>query len=187
MITVKPLEWYPCGNTGCIASSMSVDVGLKLIIDIRYFIEPTKNGYDAILMFKIETNYEHFDTIEEAKAYCDQENQKFWQEVYERMLSNVITITALPNIEKRGEIMKLIDANHLVFNAENERYATMREIANEPKVDPVHAAGACYCKECKHCFYDEINKHNYCNRPLGLIGYSIVRGDDFCSHGEKKN
>lgn len=50
-----------------------------------------------------------------------------------------------------------------------------------PPNDPVHAAGACYCWECKHA-----------TEPTPLGWYMcefmgrIVYNDDFCSKGERK-
>lgn len=51
-----------------------------------------------------------------------------------------------------------------------------------PPNDPVHAAGACYCRECKHA-----------TEPTPLGWYMcefmgrIVYNDDFCSYGEPKD
>ena len=54
-------------------------------------------------------------------------------------------------------------------------------IDNTPTIDPVHAAGACYCWECKHA-----------TEPTPLGWYMcefmgrIVYNDDFCSYGKPK-
>lgn len=45
-------------------------------------------------------------------------------------------------------------------------------------IDPVHAAGACYCRECKH--WKE--HYDYCKE------FAAERNQgDFCSCGEKRN
>lgn len=49
---------------------------------------------------------------------------------------------------------------------------------NAPTIDPVHAAGACYCRECKH--WKE--HYDYCKE------FAAERNQgDFCSCGEKRN
>lgn len=46
------------------------------------------------------------------------------------------------------------------------------------RIDPVHAAGGCYCKDCK--FYEQY-------RPeVCELNAKIVGRDDFCSYGEEK-
>lgn len=49
---------------------------------------------------------------------------------------------------------------------------------NAPAIDLVHAAGACYCRECKHCK----EHYDYCKE------FAAERNQgDFCSCGEKRN
>lgn len=50
-------------------------------------------------------------------------------------------------------------------------------IDNTPTIDPVHAAGACYCWECKW-----IEKCMHHKEEEG----GIFEPDDFCSYGEPK-
>ena len=53
-----------------------------------------------------------------------------------------------------------------------------------PSADPVHAAGACYCKECAHS-KDCIGpggKGLFCSIHKG--DWPAVRPDDFCSRGK---
>ena len=59
-------------------------------------------------------------------------------------------------------------------------------IDNTPTIDPVHAAGACYCGECR-CFYSP-------EKPWGRFGECRrcgvsrpVMHSDFCSQGEPKD
>lgn len=58
------------------------------------------------------------------------------------------------------------------------------DIDESPKIDPVHAAGACYCRECR-----------YCGEPVFTEGVLLCRRgnkherktrDDFCSRGKLK-
>lgn len=62
-------------------------------------------------------------------------------------------------------------------------------ISELPTIDPVHAAGACYCRECKH-YHEFRTKRNkqlmrYCMR---LARYDLehrAKPDDFCSYGAR--
>ena len=47
-----------------------------------------------------------------------------------------------------------------------------------PTIDPVHAAGACYCRECR----------NYNKPRLGWCSHHMDREnpDDFCSWGKRR-
>ena len=67
-------------------------------------------------------------------------------------------------------------------NKENKEVADMIEdcIENTPTIDPVHAAGGCYCRECV-----------YANRPGDNIVYCDnferdMMPNDYCSVGERK-
>lgn len=60
-----------------------------------------------------------------------------------------------------------------------------------PTIDSVHAAGACYCGECRYCVHQPgikdaewicVERHTYCD-----CGAKIVTPNHFCSHGEKKH
>lgn len=62
-------------------------------------------------------------------------------------------------------------------------------ICRQPSVDPIHAAGGCYCKEClyKECLYKEEDE------TVSLIKYWCNLHDvtmplnGFCSEGKNKN
>lgn len=47
--------------------------------------------------------------------------------------------------------MRLIDADAINFRLDKYAtpYLTVCDIENAPTVDPVHAAGGCYCRECE--------------------------------------
>ena len=52
-----------------------------------------------------------------------------------------------------------------------------RVIRALPTIDPVHAAGACYCRECKHCQ----EHYDYCKE------FAEERNQgDFCSRGQRR-
>lgn len=51
------------------------------------------------------------------------------------------------------------------------------DIEDAPTIDPVHAAGACYCRECKH--WKE--HYDYCKE------FAAERNQgDFCSRGQRR-
>ena len=53
-----------------------------------------------------------------------------------------------------------------------------------PTIDPVHAAGACYCRECNHLLRDlSSREYHMCMR---LILPKKVDLDDFCSYGWRR-
>lgn len=96
--------------------------------------------------------------------------------------------------------MRTIDADRLqktiaIIQADNDcppspylEYGTMcfYEISDmvddEPTVDPVHAAGGCYCKECK--FWDGYGR---CETPDNGLVLEFTKPNDFCSYGERKD
>ena len=61
-----------------------------------------------------------------------------------------------------------------------------KAIEDAPTIDPVHAAGCCYCSECKYSKYDEKFSTYSCCKPMGCIASMLVRPTDFCSYGERK-
>ena len=64
----------------------------------------------------------------------------------------------------------------------NERTYLKHGIADALTIDPVHAAGACYCRECKH--YD----HGCCvvKRYIGDDHIISMPQDGFCSYGQRR-
>lgn len=86
---------------------------------------------------------------------------------------------------------RLIDANALIERLKFKRrlngnipdkcagYDSAIAQANKlPSIDPVHAAGACYCRECR----------NYNKPRLGWCSHHMDREnpDDFCSWGQRR-
>ena len=87
--------------------------------------------------------------------------------------------------------MRLIDADALIERLKFKRrlngnipdkcagYDSAIAQANKlPSVDPVHASGACYCRECR----------NYNKPRLGWCSHHMDREnpDDFCSWGKRR-
>ena len=98
--------------------------------------------------------------------------------------------------------MILIDRDKLIANhfSDNHNIALsyanklwMRRIINEENtIDPVHAAGGCYCRECQ--YYEPLRDYPDCSKTLSY-GYCYcwkyeegespneVEENDFCSKG----
>lgn len=97
--------------------------------------------------------------------------------------------------------MKLIDADTLIDNhfADNHNIALsyanklwMRRIINEEDtIDPVHAAGGCYCKECLHSELVEYEDNEGWVTPLDEYWCNEHKNtmplNGFCSEGRKDN
>ncbi|WP_270848438.1 hypothetical protein [Ruthenibacterium lactatiformans] len=63
------------------------------------------------------------------------------------------------------------------INAANVFADVVLELDEFPTIDPVHASGACYCRECKH--WQE--HYDYCKE------FAAERNqDDFCSYGQRR-
>ena len=65
------------------------------------------------------------------------------------------------------------------------------KVTNEPAVDPIHAAGGCYCRECVHWIGDirapyGDEKRGHCGVWVGSGCEMYMGADDFCSYGERK-
>lgn len=57
------------------------------------------------------------------------------------------------------------------------RNAVVKLLAAQPTIDPIHAAGGCYCRECKYYLPDYICGWNSSDGWLP---------DDFCSYGRRR-
>ena len=96
-------------------------------------------------------------------------------------------------MKKTGMRWVLIDANALskkwqdmldIKTGEKEEIAVykifeilIKRLSQEPTIDPVHASGACYCRECKH--WQE--PYDYCKE------FAAERNQgDFCSYGQRR-
>lgn len=88
------------------------------------------------------------------------------------------------------QAMRLIDADKLLNtpirvtgniplkngNVQPIEAIMVSQIESAPTIDPVHAAGGCYCRECKY--------YNGCG--LCELHTTRIGGHDFCSYGEPK-
>ena len=87
---------------------------------------------------------------------------------------------------------RLIDAekltHYLAVNEEDKQffYVKSKDIDRLPSIDPVHAAGGCYCWECKYRTKDtQWTRAGFCGRrDAGPM--MIARPDDFCSRGKRR-
>lgn len=88
--------------------------------------------------------------------------------------------------------MRLIDAEMIPWENQHmdeygDWYLNVDEIEQMPTIDPVHAAGGCYCDECKNS--KRIDGFGLTciihNDPLKNIFY-VVDGDYFCKSGKRK-
>lgn len=85
--------------------------------------------------------------------------------------------------------MRLIDADNLDFTFDRRCFSqgdtqyvrgvddAIGVVNNAPTIDPIHAAGGCYCWECSY----RLPKGTVCQRA----GMTITE-DDFCSRGKRK-
>lgn len=92
--------------------------------------------------------------------------------------------------------MRLIDADVLM----EKEYSRLREgevlhrippshVDAAPIIDPVHAAGGCYCKECKYCkqhHEEQTNETSYKCTKYSFYNFSDRQPNDFCSQGTLK-
>ncbi|HBN56862.1 MAG TPA: hypothetical protein DD414_08805 [Lachnospiraceae bacterium] len=84
-------------------------------------------------------------------------------------------------------MQRLIDADALLEKYHNTRvWDSWVEISNAPTIDPVHAAGGCYCRECEYRTKDtQWTRAGFCGRrDAGPM--MIARPDDFCSRGKRR-
>ena len=72
------------------------------------------------------------------------------------------------------------------FDDPNDRKAVERMIRDAPTIDPVHAAGGCYCRECEYRTKDtQWTRAGFCGRrDAGPM--MIARPDDFCNRGKRR-
>lgn len=85
--------------------------------------------------------------------------------------------------------IRLIDANALLFTTLTDGghwskdVVYKSDISGAPTIDPVYAAGGCYCRECRYHTCDlELARH-WCNRTTGSCE---VESNGFCSYGKRR-
>lgn len=66
----------------------------------------------------------------------------------------------------------------------------IKRLSQEPTIDPVTAAGACYCRECKYYREFRTNRNKQLMRWCYRMGKHDmeyrVKPDDFCSWGQRR-
>lgn len=68
----------------------------------------------------------------------------------------------------------------------------VQDIKDQPTIDPIHAAGGCYCRECVHFKPHPDNKFRgdkwfICDScPLNTEYAPFVKPDDFCKWGKPR-
>ena len=96
--------------------------------------------------------------------------------------------------------MRLVDIADFSDSLTNcETVSTVSEVltklSKQPTIDPVKAAGGCYCRECKHYHagtgwcdqlsYFQTSDGEPCS-PAESMDWKMFRENDFCSHGKRK-
>lgn len=75
---------------------------------------------------------------------------------------------------------RLIDGDSLeekgVEFSDTNIYVPIEAVWDAQTIDPVHAAGGIYCRECE----------NYWKYQNGFHGCTTVADDDFCSNGKRR-
>ena len=82
--------------------------------------------------------------------------------------------------------MRLIDADACWDKILNGCCTTEAAVINAPTIDPVHAAGGCYCKECiyyKPYEFPESGRIIYQCYNSSASYLEESKPDDFCSKG----
>lgn len=93
-------------------------------------------------------------------------------------------------------MMRLIDADMLPMALDGHIVSIWKkDLDAVPTIDPVHAAGGCYCKECAFWLRDSAilpdgkpANWGYCDKLLDSdSGEEIMTAEmGFCSYGERK-
>lgn len=76
--------------------------------------------------------------------------------------------------------MRLIDADDFIEQAYPLTGVPLERIKNAPTIDPVKAAGGCYCRECRWGQMDDISTM-HCHKY-----HTHKQPDGFCSDGQRK-
>lgn len=91
--------------------------------------------------------------------------------------------------------MRLIDSTQLILGSDGKN-VPIKDIVHAPTIDPVHAAGGCYCRECEYYH----SKNGWCDKlsffqtddgepcaPSESCNWKMFSEDDFCSYGERRD
>lgn len=89
--------------------------------------------------------------------------------------------------------MRLIDADELVAGLQDgfkhggfySNNGIITAVNASPTIDPIHAAGGCYCKDCRYSHYDADYNKRWCDRDLGSREVK-ADGSGFCDRGKPR-
>ena len=76
-----------------------------------------------------------------------------------------------------------------MLNVSNSVDSMVEHIQSQPAVDPIRAAGGCYCRECVNYYeyddWDRCHQETYTAHECGIFNRDLGP-DGFCSRGEPK-
>ena len=76
-----------------------------------------------------------------------------------------------------------------IHPVENIAVSAIMEIEDAPTIDPVHAAGACYCRECEYFYIDEGDSLGVCRNDRLVVsnrGEICPLPNFYCPYGKQK-
>lgn len=84
--------------------------------------------------------------------------------------------------KKLSSLFRLLLTNNAYADA---IIRNMEDIVESQSVDPIHAAGGCYCHECMYQSYDAVYNHRWCHFETAC---REVRADGmgYCDQGRQK-
>ena len=92
-------------------------------------------------------------------------------------------------VDKMAEYIKREDALKALKIARGYCPCAYDEIVKLPAIDPIHAAGGCYCRECVNYYeyddWDRCHQETYTAHECGIFNRDLGP-DGFCSRGEPK-
>lgn len=77
---------------------------------------------------------------------------------------------------------RLIDANNLELHKYNS-YA--EAIKNAPTIDPIHAAGGCYCRECQYSHWEQEPCHGKMEYSCSILLREVDK-NFYCGYGRRR-
>jgi hypothetical protein len=82
--------------------------------------------------------------------------------------------------------MRLIDADDFIEQAYPLTGVPLERIKNAPTIDPVKAAGGCYCRECRWYDAGKNDSESWSDCTIRYGKHFNVSPMDFCSYGQRK-
>lgn len=65
-----------------------------------------------------------------------------------------------------------------------KRETVLKLLDSLPEIDPVHAAGGCYCKECRNRYTDDCTMYCECDQCGGQ--WDWTNDDGWCHDGRRR-